>query len=186
MKQTNKTKAMLFIICKINMIAATIISSRSVSTGLKAIRTLVLVIMFAAGVVANIDAASKNLRVVAQFTNSAFGATAAIADTDIWAVGDSTSTNQTLAVRFDGRSWSVVPTPTLAASSLAGVSAVASNDVWAVGGQTVSGTANTLIEHWNGTTWSVVTSPTPVGGGSLAAVAALSSTDVWAVGTQSQ
>jgi hypothetical protein len=126
------------------------------------------------------------LHVVAQFTNSALSATAAIADNDIWAVGESSSTNQTLAVHFNGTSWSIVPTPILAASSLAGVSAVASNDVWAVGGQTVSGTSNTLIEHWNGTNWSVVTSPTPSGGGSLTAVTAISSTDVWAVGTQSQ
>src|SRR5437899_2870867 len=116
MKPTVKAKATLFVISKIRMIAAAIMSSRSVSTRFKAIRTLVLVTLFTAGVVTNIDAASKNLRVVAQFTNSAFGATAAIADNDIWAVGDSSSTNQTLAVHFNGTSWSVVPTPTLAAS----------------------------------------------------------------------
>src|SRR5438132_12321677 len=141
MKPTVKAKATLFVISKIRIIAAAIMSSRSVSTRFRTIRTLVLLIVFVAGVVANTDAAPKNFHIVAQFTNSAFGATAAIADNDIWAVGDSSSTNQTLAVHFNGTSWSVVPTPTLAASpsELAGVAAVASNDVWAVGGQTVSG-----------------------------------------------
>ena len=56
MKQTNKTKSMLFMISNINMIAETIISPRSVSTRFKAIRTLVLVILFTAGVVANTNA----------------------------------------------------------------------------------------------------------------------------------
>jgi uncharacterized protein (TIGR03118 family) len=133
---------------------------------------------------------STSFHTVAQFNNASFSGTVAIADNDIWAVGDSTAsgTAQALAVHFNGTSWSVVPTSTLAASSseLAGVAAVASNNVWAVGSQTVSGTSNTLIEHWDGTSWSVVTSPTPSGGGSLTAVTAISSTDVWAVGIQSQ
>src|SRR5262245_53912740 len=95
---------------------------------------------------------------------------------------------QPIPVHFDGTSWSVIPTPTLAASpsQFSGVAAVARDDVWAVGSQTVSGTSNTLIEHWDGTSWSVVPSPTPSGGGSLLAVTAISATDVWAVGIQGQ
>jgi hypothetical protein len=71
-------------------------------------------------------------------------------------------------------------------SQFSGVAAAASNDVWAVGSKTVSATSNTLIEHWDGTSWSVVPSPTPSGGGLLLAVTAISTTDVWAVGIQSQ
>ncbi len=126
-------------------------------------------------------AASTGFSVVAQFSNASFAATAAIADTDIWAVGDSTSsgTNQPLAVHFDGTSWSAVSTPTLSGGgSFSGVAAVTSNDVWAVG----STGSQPLIEHWNGTTWSVVSSPNLPHGGSLTAVTSTSANDVWAVG----
>jgi hypothetical protein len=43
--------------------------------------------------------------------------------------------------------------------------------------------SHTLIEHWNGSAWTIVPSPN-VGSGnnSLAAVAARSANDVWAVG----
>jgi hypothetical protein len=41
---------------------------------------------------------------------------------------------------------------------------MASNDVWPVGSQTVSGTAKTLIEHWDGTSWSLLTTPSRVFG----------------------
>src|SRR5438045_9623651 len=59
--------------------------------------------------------------------------------------------------------WSVVPSPNGSSSSnLSGVAAVSANDIWAVGssGNQMSG-AQTLIEDWNGTSWSVVTSPNP-------------------------
>src|SRR5438105_3286110 len=48
---------------------------------------------------------------------------------------------------------------------LNGVSATSSTDAWAVGSYTVGTAANTLAEHWNGTSWSVVPSPN-VGSGS--------------------
>src|SRR5438132_7703755 len=181
MKPTVKAKATLFVISKIRIIAAAIMSSRSVSTRFRTIRTLVLLIVFVAGVVANTDAAPKNFHIVAQFTNSAFGATAAIADNDIWAVGESnpSGTQETLAVHFNGTNWSVVPTPTFThGGSFAGVSAVASNDVWAVG----STGSQALIEHWDGTSWNVVSSPRFSTGGALTAVTAVPSTDAWAVG----
>ena len=53
---------------------------------------------------------------------------------------------------------------------------------WAVGNfTTASGSEQTLIEHWNGTSWSVVASPNP-GAGGLNGVAIVSATDSWAVG----
>jgi hypothetical protein len=137
--------------------------------------------------------ASSGFQVVAQFSNVSFGATAAIADHDIWAVGVSnpdTSTSAPVAVHFNGTSWSVVPTPTvMQPAGFGGVAAVASNDVWAVGSQTVPGSKKKdspkeepLIEHWDGTSWSVVSSPNLPQGGSLGGVTAISTNDVWAVG----
>jgi hypothetical protein len=129
-------------------------------------------------------ATSTGFQVVAQFSNASFTATAAIADNDIWAVGNSTSsgTTQPFAVHFDGTSWSAVPTPTLSlGGSFHGVTAVASNDVWAVGYQSVSSSMDQpLIEHWDGTSWSIVSSPST--GVTLNAVSADASNDVWAVG----
>jgi hypothetical protein len=133
-------------------------------------------------------ATSTGFSVVAQFSNSTFVGTAAIADSDIWVVGTTnldTSSDTPLAVHFDGTSWSAVPTPTLKGrADFEGVAAAASNDVWAVGAQNISSTgmAQPLIEHWNGTSWSVVSSPSLKQGGLLNAVTAISTNNVWAVG----
>jgi hypothetical protein len=111
-------------------------------------------------------------------------ATAAIADNDIWAVGVIAQTNPTLAEHFNGKTWSVVPTPSGIEGRFNGVSGVASNDVWAVG--TMTGPDNPdfgeqFIEHWNGKSWSVVASPT-IEGDALNSVVAVSANNVWAVG----
>jgi hypothetical protein len=68
------------------------------------------------------------------------------------------------------------------------VSAVSTKDVWAVGSTTSSsGTHQMLIEHWNGTAWTVVPAAASAhqNGDALYATAALSATNVWAVGTGS-
>jgi hypothetical protein len=129
--------------------------------------------------------------------NAFLTATAAIADNDIWAVGyDDVQVappafDSPLAMHFDGTSWSVVPTPTLSSggvnapeAQLHGVGGVSSNDVWAVGFQTGPDNPDfgeQLIEHWNGTAWSVVTGPENEGAG-LDHVAAISANNVWAFG----
>ena len=54
--------------------------------------------------------------------------------------------------------WSVVPSPSPGPSvnDLNGVASVSANDVWAVGDFiNASGSKQTLIEHWDGTSWSV-------------------------------
>src|SRR5262249_355882 len=57
-----------------------------------------------------------------------------------------------------------------------------SSDVWAVGFY-YNGPRQTLVEHWNGSTWSVVPSPNPdMDDDTLNGVTAISSSDVWAVG----
>jgi hypothetical protein len=170
-----------------------IISSMSSNTSFKPIRTFLLVILFATGVLANTEVqrpSMMGLHVVPSpfVSNSSLEAAAAIADNDIWAVGSIGSGSgpfQTLAEHFDGTSWSVVPTP-FGNALFSGVAGAAGNDVWAVGRMDpYLSSENTLIEHWNGTIWSVVASPRLPKGSILIAVAAPASNDVWAVGVDS-
>lgn len=111
-------------------------------------------------------------------------------DAEVWAVGryiDAESRDRTLAERWDGTGFEQVASPDPQPNDLLyGVGAVSATDVWAVGATfpSTKEVYSTLIEHWDGTTWSVVPSPTlPSGSGVLRAVAAESPDDVWAVGT---
>lgn len=107
---------------------------------------------------------------------------------DAWAVGtwgtDDPDVNKTLAVHWDGTSWATVPTPSPRNqyAALLAVSGVSATDVWAVGVHYGYHDADTtsLIEHWDGSTWSVV--PGPGSDSNLFAVSARSATDVWAAG----
>jgi hypothetical protein len=111
---------------------------------------------------------------------------------DIWAVGNhddsATGDNQTLTEHWNGSKWSLVASPNVGTDSdnfLNGVTAVSANNVWAVGSEKASSTTQvqTLIEHWNGTKWSVVTSPNVgTGNNNLNGVTTVSAKDVWAVG----
>jgi hypothetical protein len=70
----------------------------------------------------------------------------------------------TLVESWDGSSWSVVPSPSPSpgyGDNLAGVSCVSATVCTAVGQRstTAAGVGNTLVESWNGTSWSVVPSP---------------------------
>jgi hypothetical protein len=68
-------------------------------------------------------------------------------------------------------------------AELNAVTALASNDVWAVG-TVLESNWKTLILHWNGSTWSRVTSPNlGSAGNNLFGVGAVSANDIWAVGS---
>ena len=56
---------------------------------------------------------------------------------------------------------------------------VSPTDVWAVGG---TATADQLIEHFNGTSWSVVASPDAGDDGTLVSISAANANDIFAVG----
>jgi hypothetical protein len=90
---------------------------------------------------------------------------AVAASDDAWAAGTSSSASsaQGLIEHSDGSSWNVVPSANSGATfySFNGVGVASSNDVWAVAyTQATAGAAiQTLIEHWNGSQWSVVPSP---------------------------
>ena len=117
---------------------------------------------------------------------------AAIASNNVWAVGNISSPNliQTLVEHWNGTTWSVVSSsgPGGAYNTLNGVAAISANNLWAVGDDAMNITPHTdylpLIEHWNGTSWSVVNSPSPGSTASdLLAVARVPAThNVWSVG----
>jgi hypothetical protein len=126
-----------------------------------------------------------------------FGASADAAN-DVWAVGFNGPENdnsKTLALHYDGTSWKGAKTPSVGngANQLNGVLALAPNDVWAVGFSTpepppTEDATLTLIEHFDGTSWTVVPSPN-VGPKSiyqsnrLFGLTANSPTDIWAFGS---
>jgi len=109
----------------------------------------------------------------------------------LWAVGSYESKTYapflTLTERWNGSSWSVVPSPNdgLGDNGLDGVAAISDTDVWAVGQRNATPTSQPkpLIEHWNGSAWRVVRSPSAGQLSVLGGVAAVSSKDVWAVGS---
>lgn len=112
---------------------------------------------------------------------SSFGGVAAVSTADAWAVGSGGGA-QTLTMRWDGSAWNAVPSqsPGTTFNTLSDVAVVSANDVWAVGSSSSSpGVSQALIEHWDGSTWSVVSS---LGGSALSSVTAISPNDVWAVG----
>ena len=107
--------------------------------------------------------------VVAAPNNSTNGALLSVSGTsanDIWAVGRMFRHPNVEILHFDGQTWSNVAAPSpFFESVLSGVTALAPNNVWAVG-ETNVGPIQTLIEHWDGTSWSVVPSPNSNGGSS--------------------
>ncbi len=98
--------------------------------------------------------------------------------------------DQTLVESWDGTSWSQVTSPDTGAgdNSLAGVSCLSATSCIAVGSQRTSNTAalQTLVESWDGSTWSIVTSPGLPGASGLAGVSCLSASSCTAVGSGSQ
>ena len=68
---------------------------------------------------------------------------------------------------------------------LSGVAAVSAGNAWAVGATGSESAQKALMLHWNGKSWTRVTSPKILDGtaGALSAVTVVSATDAWAVGT---
>ncbi len=114
---------------------------------------------------------------------------AAITASNAWAVGFQRSTGllfHVLVEHWNGTSWSVATSASLPSSDdtrLHAVAALSSTDIWAVGSKTTPASTQSLIEKWNGTSWSVVPSPAGEPADSeLLGVAAVSADDIWAVG----
>jgi hypothetical protein len=119
-------------------------------------------------------------------------AVAATSLNNAWAVGEHydhvTGNYATLIERWHGTAWTIQPSPNPKSSAnyLAGVAATSPTNAWAVGySYKAVNRYKAVIEHWNGTAWSLQRSPNPGGPGHtsrLLAVAAISATRAWAVG----
>lgn len=125
-----------------------------------------------------------------QNTGNVLNAVAGLSPTNVWAVGfsfDCSSDLKPMILHFDGVKWSVAPSPKLLTNSnaaLNGIAAVAANNVYAVGYQPASnGAVLTLVEHFDGRSWSVVDTADVSEGDVLTAVTGASANDIWAVGT---
>jgi len=125
--------------------------------------------------------------------NAALNGIAALAANNIYAVGYQPASNGavlTLVEHFDGHAWSVVDTPDVSEGDvLSAVTATSANDVWVVGTSTDEPTTSiqTLVEHFDGTEWTVVPSPNPLSKAPLnqnilTSVTAISANDVTAAG----
>jgi hypothetical protein len=128
-------------------------------------------------------------------SDNSVGAIAGSSPSDIWAAGDflpdTANSNQdatlSFAEHFDGKKWTVVPTPNAGVNfnSFYGLAA-SKGQAWAVGEYLNSSYQDrALLEHWDGSQWSIANIPQP---GSvrdmLFGASALSPSDVWVVGDQ--
>jgi hypothetical protein len=125
--------------------------------------------------------------------NAALNGVLALASNNVYAVGYHPASNgavKTLIEHWDGTSWKVMASPNAnqTGNFLWALSATSPTDIWAVGDRVAPNIpVKTLVEHFDGTKWTIVPSPNPVGNGDLSAnvlssVQAVSPTDVTAVG----
>ncbi len=107
---------------------------------------------------------------------------------DVWAVGEQQTSgmpSHPLTLHWNGTSWQNIAGPDAATggkNALVAVSGTAANDVWAVGFSVpLQGPIAPLIEHWNGTQWSIIhlsiTSSLQ-----FTSIKAITGKDAWAVG----
>jgi hypothetical protein len=110
-------------------------------------------------------------------------ALASLSSSDVWAVGYQTQ-------HWDGSNWNLVanPQPNPHGSVLLAVDAASDSDIWAAGYQgRIWRRPHSMIQHWNGSSWSIVDDTHPsVDGDVLNGIAALSANDIWAVGFSKQ
>lgn len=132
-----------------------------------------------------------------QLTDSTLASVSASGPGEAWAVGtfsDKNALDHPLVEHWNGSKWTLtdVPQPAGQQAVFSGVDDLAPDNVWAVGesfsggvGENLNGL--TLIEHWNGTDWSIVPSVNPavgVGGDSnvLSSISGTGPDDLWAAG----
>jgi hypothetical protein len=133
--------------------------------------------------------------------DTTLNAIAADSPNDVWIIGSYliqvSQTNlrwETFSDHWNGSTWTVVPMPKTPGSDnlftyqVQSMDVISSTNVWMVGGSgdnasPYGGTpSNTLIEHYNGTAWSVVTSPDTGTNDNLTGVTETSPTNLTAVG----
>ena len=107
---------------------------------------------------------------------------------DCFVVGNTEGdfTRSAFAARGDGSTWSTVDLPSASFPVVSDVYCAGASDCTAVGSfYNFPIGFNTLVDHWDGTGWSTVSSPNPALGrtNSLASVTCTSATDCTAVGS---
>lgn len=111
-----------------------------------------------------------------------------IAPDNVWVVGEQQGNGMAshpLTLHWDGSQWRSVASPDAATggkNALVAVSGTSANDVWAVGFSVpLQGPIAPLIEHWNGSAWSVMHVNT-TNSLQFTSVKAFTSKNAWAVG----
>lgn len=119
---------------------------------------------------------------------------ACVSASDCWAVGISAPSEVTLTEHWDGAGWTIVPSPNVPPSAphihianyLNSVTCSSSSDCWAVGYsyESTLSSLKTLVQHWDGSSWSIVSSPNPLASplAALQGVTCVSTSSCWAVG----
>jgi hypothetical protein len=103
----------------------------------------------------------------------------------VGATDGTTSAAQSLVEHYDGSSWSLVPVPQPTSDNgLNDVACTSSSNCWAVGCAASPPSANScfgtaLIEHFDGTSWTIVASPSGSNTHDLSAVACATSANCW-------
>jgi hypothetical protein len=128
---------------------------------------------------------------------STLQAVSADSPSDVWAVGVSAITtahnsfHQPLIEHFNGSSWSVVQGAFKGEEEddqMIAVDAVSPTDVWAIGTAkpraSYSGAGQTVVEHYNGSAWSIVGTAETASATHLHAITGSSADDVWAAGEE--
>src|SRR4029077_13915987 len=125
---------------------------------------------------------------------------AASSPVDAWAVGESINSSP-LIMHWDGQKWSEINSPQLLGRGgyLQAIAIVTPNDIWAAGEQFQqggSGTAmsaevdpsTTLIEHWDGSHWIIVSNPDQEQNlqsiAEVNAITVVSARDIWITGAR--
>ena len=128
-------------------------------------------------------------------SEDSLGAVSLLSGHDAWAVGSARSIisgsqqERPLIEHYTGTSWKVVPSPSPAGypfAELSSVLALSTTNVWAVGEyHTANDLAHIypLAEHYDGSTWSIVSAPLVQPRGGFGAITGTSATDLWAVGS---
>ncbi len=121
-------------------------------------------------------------------------AVACPAANDCWAVGGGEGYgSDTLIEHWDGNAWKAVASPnTSNGGQLAAIQCPTASDCWTVGWHGSPGprVGGTLIEHWDGSTWTITASPgqnpgaptASIGIDALGGIACTSTSNCWASG----
>src|SRR6266545_4118834 len=117
----------------------------------------------------------------------------ASSSTNAWAVGYSApaggGSRRAISMRWNGTAWSEVATPPVGGvggnNLFYSVTALSGNQVWAAGYTSTANGPQPLVERWNGTAWSVESTPVlPLGGTAGGVSAVAGSPTVWVAGTR--